>query len=69
MGADKRVFDKTIIGKDATNSHERRIVLNSALAQWGVDDVGKIQRIEPVGGNFCYSLWIHAKGTAPSEQP
>lgn len=69
MAADRRIYDSQVIQHDATNAAERRNVLDAALVQWAADDVGKIQRIEPAGGNFYYAMWIYPRGKDSSESP
>ena len=57
MAADDQVYDTDVLSKNAANAQERRRVFDTAIARWPNDDVGKIQRIEPDGGNFYYALW------------
>ncbi len=67
MAADDQVYDTDVLPKNAANAQERRRVFDAAIARWPNDDVGKIQRIEPVGGNFGYALWRYPRGVASQE--
>jgi hypothetical protein len=64
-----RVTDKSVIQKNATTALERRQVFDAACVQWAESDIGKIQRVEPPGGDFYYAKWQHPKAVSPTESP
>jgi len=60
---DRRELDHVLLGRNASNADERRQVLDNAInLSWADEDIGKIERFEPNGGQYYFAMWRYKSG-------